>query len=131
MKSNIKNKHLRNDLMLVAILLVLAVLGSIYLFFLRPEGNSVEVMIDGEVYATYSLSQDRVEDICTGKNGDQINRLVIRDGKAFIEMATCPDGICANHQAIFRDGESIVCLPHRVVIAAVTDKKADSPDVVA
>ena len=31
--------------------------------------------------------------------------------------ADCPDQICVNHLAISRDGESIICLPNKVVIA--------------
>ena len=72
--------------------------------------------MDGEEYGTYPLSEDTVVEIRTGKDGEELNRLIIRDGKAFVERATCPDGICSNHRPISRDGESIVCLPHKVVI---------------
>lgn len=130
-KPNSTNKRrVRNDILLVAVLLLLATAGAIYLFVFRSSGDMVEVTVDGEVYGVYTLSQDRVEDIYTGENGEQWNRLVIREGRAFVETATCPDGICSNHRAIFRDGESIICLPHRVVIAVVAEEAADAPDAV-
>ena len=48
-----------------------------------------------------------------------------------MENASCPDGICVSHRPIFRDGESIVCLPNRVVITVVSDGDTASPDIVA
>ena len=124
-------RHLRNDILLIAALLLLAAVGAVYLFFFRENGDTVKVMVDGKLYGEYVLSQDRVEEIYTGDDNSQQNRLVIRDGKAFVETANCPDGICANHRPIFRDGESIVCLPHRVVITVIAGKAEDIPDTVA
>ncbi len=129
-KSNNTNKrHIRNDIILVALLLLFVIVGGIYLFFFRATGDAVKVTVNGKPYATYSLSENREVDIYTGNN-KQLNRLIIKDGKAFIEAATCPDKICAEHRAIFRDGESIVCLPNRVVVTVIKSDKTASPDAV-
>ncbi|MBQ6026404.1 MAG: NusG domain II-containing protein [Lachnospiraceae bacterium] len=52
-----------------------------------------------------------------GKVGKCI--LVISDGKADMESADCPNQICVHHSAISHTGETIVCLPNRVVIEVV------------
>ncbi len=122
MMENNKNRRVRNDILFIAVLLILAAIGGIYLRFFRTVGNIVIITVDGAEYGTYSLSEDRIEEIRTGADDEQLNRLVISGGKAFIETANCPDGICAAHRPINRDGESIVCLPHRVVITAVGDE---------
>ena len=121
----------RNDIILIGAILLTAVVGLVYLFLFRGRGDTVKVTVDGKAYASYSLAEDRVEDIHTGESGEQLNRLVIRNGKAFVETATCRDGICSSHRPIFRDGESIVCLPNRVVITVISDKTSDAPDAVA
>ena len=123
--------RLRNDLLLIAALLLLSAIGLVYLFVLRPGGDTVRVTVDGELYGTYSLSESRTEEIRTRDDGGQINRLIIRDGKAHMEYASCPDGICVSHRPIFRSGESIVCLPNRVVVTVVTENDPDAPDIVA
>ena len=110
-------RKLRNDLIFIGGLLAVLLAIALLTFFFQEEGDHVVVTVDGEVYATYPLSEDLEVDIRTGENGEQVNRLVIRDGKAFVENATCPDGICAAHHPISRDGESIICLPHKVVVA--------------
>ena len=52
-----------------------------------------------------------------GKVGKCI--LVISDGKADMESADCPNQICVHHSAISHTGETIVCLPNRVVIEVI------------
>lgn len=119
----------RNDLWLILGLLTIAAAGLIYLFVFRKTGDSVRVTVDGKMYGEYLLSQNITEDIATGENGEYHNRLVIRDGKAYMEFATCPDGICVSHAPIFRDGESIVCLPQRVVITIIKHQSTNDPDI--
>ena len=123
--------HLRNDVFFIIALLFLAAIGMLYLFVFRSSGDVVKVTVDGDLYGTYSLSQNITEDIPSGKNDSGQNRLVIKDGKALIESATCPDGICVSHHPIFRNGESIVCLPNRVVVTVINDNDTDAPDIVA
>ena len=52
-----------------------------------------------------------------GKVGKCI--LIISDGKADMESADCPNQICVHHSAISHTGETIVCLPNRVVIEVI------------
>lgn len=120
--------RLRGDIILIAALLAAAVVCLLCLPLLRGDGDVVMVTVDGKPYGTYLLSQDMTEDILTGDG--KLNRLVIRGGEAHVERATCPDGICAAHRAIHCNGESIVCLPHRVVITVVS-ADTDAPDAVA
>ena len=127
--NNTVKHHIRNDIILILCVLLAAAVGIFYLYGLRPSGDMVRVSIDGSEYGTYPLSEDITEDIRTGEDGEYLNRLVIKDGKAYMETANCPDGICVEHSRIFRDGESIVCLPHRVVVTVITDGGA-TPDVV-
>ena len=118
----------RNDIIFIAVLVAVIAVAGACLYLFRGEGDTVTVSIDGMVVATYPLGVDRVEDIRT--DGDGLNRLVIRDGKAWVETASCPDGICAAHKPIHREGESIVCLPNRVVVTVKTADATDQPDIV-
>ena len=118
----------RNDIIFIAALLLIIAIIGLGFFLLRKEGTTVTVEVDGQVFGEYSLFRDTVVDIDTGDG--EVNRLVIREGKAFVETATCPDGICVGHRPISRKGESIVCLPYQIVIK-VTDNGADEgPDIV-
>ena len=116
----------KNDLIFIAVILAVTVTVGLCFFLIRAEGDAVVVTLDGEEIGRYSLSVDRVVDI---SDGNSLNRLVIKDGKAYVEYADCPDGICVNHRPISRDGESIVCLPNRVVITVYLSDD-DGPDII-
>ena len=127
---NRANRKHRNDGIFIAVLLLTLFLAGAAFFFLREEGDTVTVSVDGKHYGTYPLHTDLTLSIRTGEDGEEENLLVIRDGTARVESATCPDGICAAHKPISREGESIVCLPHRVVITVHTSD-GEEPDIIA
>ena len=62
-------------------------------------------------------------------NGEGYNLLVIEGGKAFVKSASCPDGICSSHRAVSKDGESIICLPNKVVIE-IRARGQEQPDII-
>ena len=119
----------RNDLLLVIALLVICAIAAVYLFVFRAQGDTVRVMVNNKVYGVYSLSENRTVEI-RSEDGAAYNRLVIRDGAAYMESASCPDGICVHHHPIFRDGESIACLPNAVVVTVILENNTDGPDII-
>ena len=123
-------RKFRNDLIFIIGILAVVAIGAAALFLLRGEGSAVRVEVDGTVMGTYPLSVDREVEIITGENGEELNLLVIKDGKATVTAATCPDGICAAHRPISREGESIICLPHKVVVTVIGGS-GEEPDVIA
>ena len=111
---NNSKKRLRADLVLILALLCLAGGGFAFLHAQRTEGGAAVVYVDGVRTAEYPLARDCTVTL-TGWDGGW-NQLVIQDGKAQVTGADCPDGLCTRMHAICYSGESIICLPHRVVI---------------
>ena len=120
----------RNDMIFIVVLLLLVTAFGLWIYLVRGEGDRVVVTIDGKEIGTYSLAEDVTVEIRTGLQNEELNLLVIKDGKAYVETATCPDGICSEHKPISREGESIVCLPHKVVITVYAENEKDAPDIV-
>lgn len=118
-----KAKSLRNDLILIISLLLIGILGMLYLFCFRKAGDTVKVTVDGEIFGIYRLNENATIEI----NGS--NRIKINDGKVYMEWADCPDNICVNHTPVFRNGESIICLPNGIVVTVITSDK-NNPDIV-
>ena len=103
----------RNDLLLAAVLLLLGGALALFLWLTRQTGGIVTVQVDGEVLFELLLHEDT--QIVLGEGG-HTNTLVIADGKAQVVEASCPDQICVRQGSIQYAGESIVCLPHKLVI---------------
>ena len=118
--------RLKNDVRFIVALLGIVLLAGLALLLFRSVGDTATVLLDGEVFAEYSLSENREIEIW---NGDGYNVLVIEGGKAFVKSASCPDGICVAHRPIEHNGESIVCLPNKMVVEIHTNS-GDPPDII-
>ncbi|NLY20796.1 MAG: NusG domain II-containing protein [Tissierellia bacterium] len=44
------------------------------------------------------------------------NTVIIEDGYVRIRSANCPDQVCVIHKKISKTGETIVCLPNKLVL---------------
>ena len=122
-------KKIRNDVILAVVLLLLAAAAMLFWQLQKTEGDFAVVLIDGVETARYALDSDTEVEITT--DGGGTNTLVIRDGEAFVEAANCPDLVCAGHRAISRVGETIVCLPHKLVIKITASTDAGGVDMAA
>ncbi len=105
---------LKNDLLLTGAIILIALVMFTVFKLTAKNGNTVEISVDGNTIKTFDLNTDTKYEIKTGGN---INTLVIEDGMAYVEFANCPDKICQHHRKISNVGETIVCLPHKVVIS--------------
>lgn len=118
------------DFIIIGAVVVVAAVLLIFLYGSSSNfGSYVQIEIDGKITETLPLDEDTEKEIATENGGT--NTLVIKDGKAKMTEANCPDGICKNHKAINRNGESIICLPHKVVVSVVDNNGDDEIDAVA
>lgn len=105
-----------------AVAVVVAVLLVVLYGVNSNSGDYVQIEVDTKIVDVLPLDTDTEKTI---KTDNGTNKLVIKDGKAKMIEADCPDGICVNHKSINRSGESIICLPHKVVVTVVNEKAQD------
>lgn len=97
-------KMKKKDIILIAAVLAISLISLAAIKMTQKDGK--------EVYKT-SIKKDQIYQI-PEKNGTNV--MQIKDGKVTMKKADCKDQICADHKAIEKSGETIVCLPHKVVI---------------
>ena len=114
-------KH-KNDILLIAIVLVLALGIWCYTLLSRQSGGEAVVSINGEEVLRLPLNKDT--SITLGE-GEHINVLVIENGKAAVTEASCPDHVCIDQGWVSYSGQSIVCLPNKLVIVFVGETEVD------
>ena len=125
-KTNIPPMFRPADIILAIGLIVLGFAMSFYLAMGQDAGGQVEVRTAGELYGVYDLDKDQT---VTVRQGSHENEFEIRDGQVRMLRANCRNHDCIQQGAISRTGETIVCLPHKVVLE-VTGGEEDF-DVVA
>lgn len=123
-------RKVKNDIVLAVAIVLLATAGLLLFNNMKTKGDYASVKIDGVEKYRYSLRGNTDILIFTGENNEQENRLIVENGAAYISEANCPDKICSKHKPISNVNESIVCLPHKVVIEIVSAEDEYSPDIV-
>lgn len=120
----------KGDLLLFfGFLLLASLLFAGYRLFFQKPGSSVEITIDGKVTKTLPLNQDTTYEIISGEHHKNI--LKIKDGSASITDADCPDKLCVHQKKINKKGETLVCLPHKVVISVISSEEEKEFDGIA
>lgn len=105
----------KRDIILIVIVLVVGITAGILVQNNGQTGQEVVVSVDGEEVKRFPLNQDTEYEII-GYKGEGTNRLMIDNHSARVQEADCPDLVCANHKPISNVGETIICMPHRVII---------------
>lgn len=101
---------------LIVIAAVVAAAGGLYasgMFLPSDEGKYAVIYTDDKEYARLPLDEDTTVMVETEYG---YNEVVIKDGYADCTDADCRDGICVKHKEINMKNETIVCLPHKVII---------------
>lgn len=113
------------DVILAIILIIAGVASTIFLATGGVTGETVVVSINGNNYGTYDLAVDQV--LVVQKDGI-FNKVEIKDGKATMIDANCPDKLCIKQGTIDNTNETIVCLPNKVVVE-LDGPNTNGPDV--
>lgn len=113
----------KRDIILIVILLgVSGIILLIWQFIYSTKGNSVIIQQHDEIIGTYPLNEDKVIPIEYKNN--VTNQLVIKDGVCYMEKAECPDHLCIKQGRINKQGQTIVCLPNRIIVTVIGDNMA-------
>lgn len=116
------------DRILIAVVLAAAAVAALAMLSVQGgPGETVRITAGREEYGVYGLHEDQ-EILIEQPSG--YNRVVIRDSTVYMESADCPDKYCVEHRPISKGGETIVCLPHKIVVEVEGRTDGQQPDAV-
>lgn len=123
-------KKRKKDLIFIFSILIFAVF---LLLIQRVYGNAqdeadiVKITVDQKLYGTYDLNKNQT---ITIQNDLGINTIQIQNKDVWMEEADCPDGYCKEQGHISKNKQTIVCLPHKLVVEISDDSEKSEPDSV-
>ena len=113
----------KKDVILIAVLLIAAIAAHFGIrAFFSNAGGQVVITSEGSEIGTYALDVDNVIEIRTDSG---YNKVVISGGQVDVTEADCPDKICADHAPIHYNHETIVCLPHKLVVEVIGGENSE------
>lgn len=137
-----KKKKYKADIVLFIAVIAVCVLGLVIIRANQEPGLTARIMGDGKLITTIPLDDDRLYILECDTNGYTVRDIsdnelddLKKDGFGYndtsdyyvnilsvdasgIEVldANCRDKICVEHSIIYNTGETIICLPHKLVI---------------
>ena len=122
LKSSKKSKLplLKGDIILIVSLCLLVVLLFLPSFVGENEKLTAEIYHKGELVRKINLSDIEREEITVGS----CVLLLQKDGVSFIS-SECPDKLCVKKGKLKRKGDTMACVPERVVAVIKGESKED------
>lgn len=120
----------KNDMFLILILLLTAGSWWGYTWWSAQNAGASEVQIwqDKALVGTYPLDASQPVTLPLDSTYGH-NVLVIENGAVRMTKSDCPDQVCVRTGAIDKPGQTIVCLPNRVVIEISGSKESPIDDI--
>ncbi len=124
-----KKKRIINDIILIVVLVLIPAIMLVCGNTGQKADNasSLTITIDGSLYIALPLYEDT---ILTIPSETGFNIVVIENSQAWISEADCPNRVCVDHSPISKNGEQIVCLPHKLVLE-ITSNEDDEIDSIS
>jgi len=113
-----KPRSTRFWLVILAVLLLAAAAGMVFVHSHRQTGATVQVTQNGRAVDTFPLSQNGTHRYESETGG--YNIVEIRDGQVSVTEASCPDQICVRHGPTDQTADPIVCLPNKLVVQVLS-----------
>lgn len=87
------------------------------------------IKLSGEIYDTINLSSDNSsnEIVIESKYGN--NTIAIQGDTIQIKEADCHDELCIKQGSVSKVGESVICLPHELIIEIKGDVSDSDSDM--
>lgn len=117
----------KRDIIVILLILFLSLFMAFFAKKLKSneDGSYLRIELNGKEYGRYPLNKDKTFKIKIDE--DEYNVIEIKNKEVRMKEANCRDLLCTHMPSIKKVGETIVCLPHRLILEIISsdDKKND------
>lgn len=106
------------EIIITSIFLIISILGCGIVYFIGEKSDKVyaRITVNGKEYKKIRLDNHKGEEELEIKSDLGLNKVKIINNKIGIIDANCKDKLCKQHGYIYKIGQTIVCLPNKVII---------------
>ncbi|MBQ3565874.1 MAG: NusG domain II-containing protein [Oscillospiraceae bacterium] len=101
------------ELIIIAVILLFGVTAFILLSF-KKNGRTALIYVDGKPVTEIELKQEQNKTFTVSDAENII--FEVNNGKVRVVSSDCPDKVCCNTGFISKSGESIICMPNKMIV---------------
>ena len=121
------------DIVIIAVLLILSFTPHLIFFKTSQKGsknNYAIIQVDGKIHKKIDLSKVKKSEKVNLNLPNGKNTLLIKDNSIQMDSANCNDALCVKQGNISKVGQTIICLPHKLIIEIKGDELDSKDDLI-
>ena len=121
------------DIVIIAVLLILSFTPHLIFFKTSQKSsknNYAIIKVDGKIHKKIDLSNVKNNEEVNLNLPNGKNTLLIKNNSIQMKSANCNDALCVKQGNISKVGQTIICLPHKLIIEIKGDELDSKDDLI-
>lgn len=121
------------DIVIIAVLLILSFTPHLIFFKTSQKGsknNYAIIKVDGKIHKKIDLSNVKKSEKVNLNLPNGKNTLLVENNSIEMKSANCNDALCVKQGNISKVGQTIICLPHKLIIEIKGDELDSKDDLI-
>ena len=121
------------DIVIIAVLLIISFTPHLIFFKTSQKSsknNYAIIKVDGKIHKKISLSHVKKSEKVNLNLPNGKNTLLIKNNSIQMKSANCNDALCVKQGNISKVGQTIICLPHKLIIEIKGDELDSKDDLI-
>ena len=121
------------DIVILAVLILLSFTPHLIFFKTSQKGsknNYAIIKVDGKIHKKIDLSKVKKSEKVNLNLPNGKNTLLIKNNSIQMKSANCYDALCVKQGNISKVGQTIICLPHKLIIEIKGDELDSKDDLI-
>lgn len=121
------------DIVIIAVLLIISFTPHLIFFKTSQKGsknNYAIIKVDGKIHKKIDLSKVKKSEKVNLNLPNGKNTLLVENNSIEMKSANCNDALCVKQGNISKVGQTIICLPHKLIIEIKGDELDSKDDLI-
>lgn len=121
------------DIVIIAVLLIISFTPHLIFFKTSQKSsknNYAIIQVDGKIHKKIDLSKVKKSEKVNLNLPNGKNTLLVENNSIEMKSANCNDALCVKQGNISKVGQTIICLPHKLIIEIKGDELDSKDDLI-
>lgn len=117
---------IRGDRFLLLLISLLAALSAFFIYFKKDNPEQAIISVDGQVVNRINMKENNSSKLFFVEGVIGKSTIELHNGRVRMKESPCKNQICVHQGWIHSSGQSIVCLPGKIIIQVTGKSEVDA-----